>query len=114
MSSINSKADDQLRFITSQREYREVYSKNYKREGNFFIFLVRKIPENLVAVGIVVSKKVGIAVVRNKVKRRIRAFIRENLSLLPTNRKIVIIAKPAAGTANWQEIKLELMEHLIV
>lgn len=103
----------QLRFITSRREYREVYSRNSKKEGNLFIFLVQKIPDNLFAVGIVVSKKVGKAVIRNKVKRRIKAFLRENLSELPTNLKLIIIAKPAAGTATWQEIKQELVEFLI-
>lgn len=103
-----------MRFITSKREYREVYTKNSKREGDLFIFLVRKIPEDLFAVGIVVSKKVGKAVVRNKVKRRIRAFLRENTSQLPTNLKIIIITKPEAATASWQEIKLELTEFLIL
>ncbi|MDO9577263.1 MAG: ribonuclease P protein component [Candidatus Cloacimonadales bacterium] len=114
MSLTNSNGSDWLRFITSKREYREVYTKNSKREGDLFIFLVRKIPDNLFAVGIVVSKKVGKAVVRNKVKRRVRAFLRESTSRLPTNLKIVIITKPEAASAGWQEIKRELTEFLIV
>ncbi|MFC1898549.1 ribonuclease P protein component [Candidatus Cloacimonadota bacterium] len=114
MSVISSNSDNGLRFITSRREYREVYTKNSKQEGNLFIFLVRKTPDNLFAVGIVVSKKVGIAVVRNKVKRRVKSFLRENISQLPTCKKIVIITKPAAATADWQEIKRELTEFLIV
>lgn len=102
-----------MRFITSKREYREVYAKNSKRDGNLFIFLVHKIPDNYFAVGFVVSKKVGKAVVRNKIKRRIRAFLRENAQQLPSNLKMVIIAKPQAATADWQEIKQELTEFLI-
>jgi len=110
MSVISSYGDKRLRFITSKREYRDVYTKNTKHNGSLFIFLKRKIPERLFAVGIVVSKRVGNAVVRNKVKRRVKSFLRENISQLPTNQKIVIIAKPEAGTAGWQAIKQELTE----
>ena len=113
MSLNSSKGDKGLKFITSKREYREVYTKNSKRKGDLFIFLVQKIPESLFAVGIVVSKKVGNAVVRNKIKRRIKAFLREHVPQLPSSQKIVIIAKPEAGAANWQEIKRELTEFLI-
>lgn len=97
-------------FITSEREYRNVYKKNIKTEGNLFVFLKRKIPEDYFAVGIVASKKVGNAVIRNKVKRRIRAFLREHEELHPTGVKLVIIAKPEAGTAIWQKIKDELIQ----
>ena len=113
MDLISSNRVSRLRFITSKREYREVYTKNSKQEGDLFIFLVQKIPESLFAVGIVVSKKVGNAVVRNKVKRRIKAFLREYVPQLPSSQKIVVIAKPEAGAANWQEIKRELTEFLI-
>ncbi len=67
-----------------------------------------KIPEDLFAVGIVVSKKVGNAVIRNRVKRRVRAFMRENVHQHPANQKLVIIAKPDAGVASWQEITSDL------
>ena len=97
-----------MRFITSIREYREVYSNNNKIYGILFIYLKKKIPEDLFAVGIVVSKKVGNAVIRNRVKRRVRAFLRENAHQHPANLKLVIIAKPDAGEASWQEITSDL------
>ena len=97
-----------MKFITSIREYREVYSDNNKIYGNLFIYLKKKIPKDLFAVGIVVSKKVGNAVIRNRVKRRVRAFLRENAHQHPANLKLVIIAKPDAGEASWQEITSDL------
>ena len=95
-------------FITSTKEYLEIYNNNTKSEGDLFIFLKKKIPENLFTIGIVVSKKVGKAVVRNKMKRRIKAFLRENITIHPTNEKIIIITKSVAGNATWQEIKKDL------
>ena len=100
-------------FITSKREYQNVYSENKKTEGDLFVFLKKKVLEDHFAVGIVVSKRVGNAVTRNKVKRRVRAFLREHEELQPTKVELIIVAKPAAGIAAWQEIKDELI-HLFV
>lgn len=94
--------------ITSKREYQSVYENNERSKGNLFVFLKKKILDNYFAVGVVVSKKVGNAVKRNKVKRRVKAFLREHVELHPTGVELVIIARSQAGTANWQEIENEL------
>lgn len=96
--------------ITSKREYQSVYNNNVKTEGNLFIFLKKKILENYFAVGIVVSTKVGNAVIRNRTKRRLRAFLREHVELHPAGMELVIIAKPEAGKACWQKIKDDLIQ----
>ena len=101
-----------MRSITSKREYRKVYLNNTRISGSLFYFLINKeipdTPEDTCAVGIVVSKKVGNAVVRNKVKRRVRAFLRENRDLLPVGKRIVIIGRFGAGDATWKEFKTDL------
>jgi len=51
-----------------------------------------------VLVGLVVSKAVGNAVVRNSVKRRLRHIARECLADTPRGSRIVLRALPAAGT----------------
>ncbi len=96
--------------ITSKREYQNVYKNHKRTDGDLFVFLKKKILENYFAVGIVVSKKVGNAVIRNKVKRRVRAFLREHEELHPTGVELVIVAKPEAGTAIWQKIKDDLIQ----
>jgi len=96
--------------ITSKREYQNVYKNSKRTDGDLFVFLKKKILEDYFAVGIVVSKKVGNAVIRNKVKRRVRAFLREHEELHPTGVKLVIVAKPEAGIAIWQKIKDDLIQ----
>lgn len=100
-----------MHLIKSAREYHEVYRNHQKRHGTLFVFLLKKVPLPDQAVGIVVSKKVGKAVRRNKIKRRVKAYIREHMGDLPQG-KLVIIAKPGAGEANWNEIKADLASYM--
>lgn len=55
-------------------------------------------------VGLVVSKAVGNAVTRTRVKRRLRAQVAPLLPLVPAGTDIVIRANPAAAAADSAEI----------
>ncbi|MEV7613110.1 ribonuclease P protein component [Streptomyces sp. NPDC089799] len=58
--------------------------------------------------GFVVSKAVGGAVVRNKVKRRLRHLMRDRLSALPTGSLVVVRALPGSGDAGADELARDL------
>ena len=51
--------------------------------------------------GFVVSKAVGGAVLRNKVKRRLRHLVAERLAALPPGSTIVVRALPSAASAGY-------------
>lgn len=59
-------------------------------------------------VGFVVSKAVGPAVVRNRVKRRLRHQARESLSGLPGSAVLVVRALPAAAEADYDSLGADL------
>lgn len=59
-------------------------------------------------VGLVVSKAVGAAVVRTRVKRRLRHVAREQLSLLPGSSVLVVRALPAAADATSAQLGEDL------
>jgi ribonuclease P protein component len=58
--------------------------------------------------GFVVSKAVGNAVVRNKVRRRLRHLVRSRLSALPTGALLVVRALPAAASASYVALGADL------
>ena len=64
--------------------------------------------------GTTVSRKVGNAVVRNRVKRAIREWFRQHRSQLPQSTDMVVIARPPAAELSGQEISTELCEQLQV
>jgi ribonuclease P protein component len=62
--------------------------------------------------GFVVSKAVGGAVVRNKVKRRLRHLVAERIDRLPAGSVMVVRAQAGAGLAGYQEMALDLEKAL--
>jgi ribonuclease P protein component len=59
-------------------------------------------------VGLVVSKAVGNAVVRNRVKRRLRHIVRDHLTELPDSSELVVRALPASAALDSAELAAEL------
>ena len=55
-------------------------------------------------VGFVVSRAVGNAVTRNRVKRRLRHLVRERLESLPPESLLVVRALPASAGASYGEL----------
>ena len=58
--------------------------------------------------GITVSRKVGGAVVRNRVKRWVRDCFRRRRDEFPRGLDLVVVARPAAGTSDHAAVCQEL------
>lgn len=58
--------------------------------------------------GITISKKVANAVGRNRLKRRMKAWLRASAMILPENLKMNFIAQKGAADLNWQDLCDEL------
>lgn len=55
-------------------------------------------------VGFVVSKAVGNAVVRNRVKRRLRAIVKDQMAMLPSDTAMVVRALPPAAGREYAQL----------
>jgi ribonuclease P protein component len=59
-------------------------------------------------VGFIVSRAVGAAVVRNRVKRRLRVLARGYLGVLPAGSLLVVRANPPAAAARQADLAADL------
>ncbi len=96
--------------LRKPREFQYVYKNGRKWVGNYLllIFVENNLPCS--RIGIVVSKKVGRAVVRNKIKRRLREIVRLNIDKIPSGYDIVVISKKSAKMVSFWDLKEDLIE----
>lgn len=62
--------------------------------------------------GFVVSKAIGNAVIRNKVRRRLRHIVRTHLAELPPGTDLVVRAMPAAANRSYPQLEADLVQAL--
>ncbi|MGD9959866.1 ribonuclease P protein component [Nocardioides sp.] len=95
--------------LTSSEGYRRT-TRSGSRAGSrtLVLHLLREEQEGHPEIGFVVSRAVGNAVIRNRVKRRLRHLTRERLSSLPGSCVLVVRALPPAGSADSTELGADL------
>lgn len=92
--------------ITDGDELRRVSRKGVRHVTPFFVAAIVA-TEGPTRVGFVVSKQVGGAVVRNRVKRRLRDLALRSIAVSSTGRDFVIRALPLARDASFAELARE-------
>lgn len=98
------KEDRILKSIEFRRTLR--YGKRFRRPHLTVVALIR--PSGKTRIGLTVSKKVGNAVVRNRVKRRLREVARRLRGCLARPRDLIVIAQPSAAGASYDMLWSQL------
>ena len=96
------------RKLSKTSEFKRVFSEGRRIEGKNLIIFILKNDYDFNRLGIIVKKETGKAVVRNKIKRRLKEASRLlNEKLLP-GYDIIVLAKNNIRESNFFEICYDL------
>ncbi len=95
--------------LNNNRDFQRVYSRGKSLVTRYFViyYLPQKLGYH--RIGFTVSRKIGGAVVRNRVRRRLKEMFRLISPGLPRSADIVIVARGQAKAGNFAQMK-SLME----
>ncbi|MBF0461466.1 MAG: ribonuclease P protein component [Magnetococcales bacterium] len=91
-------------------DFRSVTAAGRKIGGRFFLLFALATVCSNARLGLTVSRKVGKAVVRTRVKRQMREFFRRNRPELADGLDFVLIARPQAGGATSEALRRDLQK----
>ncbi len=92
--------------LRSSRAFQRIYQAGATVGEQHLVLHVLELPDQAEPslVGFAVSKRVGNAVVRNRVRRRLRELVRAELGGLRSGVQIVVAARPSAARATFPEL----------
>lgn len=100
------------RRLRRREEFQRVWQRGDKRHSRYFITAVVEKTEGPSRLGVTVSRKVGGAVERNRVKRILREFFRTHQNQLAGFVDLSVVAKRGAAGLSSEEIGRELLNLL--
>jgi ribonuclease P protein component len=98
--------------LTKSSEFSQVFKEGKKLVGRHFICYVASHEKAGSKLGFAVSRKIGGAVVRNRVKRYLREFFRTHRTAFQVPIHLVVVARPTSAKLSFRECT-ETMERLL-
>ena len=96
--------------LKENRDFKNLYRRGKSSVTPLLAIYVRRNKNTENRIGITVSTKVGCAVVRNSVRRRIREAYRTNEEKFSKGYDIVVVARVRAAKASFAEIEKSLLD----
>ena len=95
--------------LKKRYEFRQAQLSGRRIHTPHFLIVVQPNALQNTRLGITVTKKVGTAVQRNRIKRVVREVFRRNRSLFPPSHDVVFIAKRSSTGIGYESLLGELL-----
>ena len=91
-------------------EFRRLYARGKSAPTATLVLYVRRTRSPFNRIGVTVTNKLGKAVRRNRVRRRLREIYRLNEGRLPRGLELVIVARMRSVTATYAELQRDYLK----
>ena len=99
-----------IEVVKKEQEFNTIIKHAPYVKNKAFVIYIRKKDSSSIRFGLAISKKVGNAVCRNKLKRQLRAILDEVKESFPKERDYIIMIKRNCIELNYQEMKIHIIE----
>ena len=93
--------------LKKRYQFNYVYKSGEHYSHEHIVLYVSPSKTKSIKVGFAVTKKIGHAVVRNKIRRRLREIVKIQLPKLKQNYNIIVVAKENVSEASFDKLTLE-------
>ena len=93
--------------LKKRYQFNYVYKSGEHYSSEHLVLYVSPSKTKSIKVGFAVTRKVGHAVVRNKIRRRLREIVKIQLPNLKQNYNIIVVAKENVSEASFDKLNLE-------
>jgi len=95
--------------IGKKKDFVFIYKRGRRYRGKYFTLIYLSNDLSFSRVAVVASKKIGNAVKRNKIKRRMRTLFRRNKHLLGSPLDFVFISRKEMRAATWPDLQSDFL-----
>ena len=96
--------------LKKNSDFRRLYAKGKSAVNPYLVLYCRRNREGVNRLGYTVSVKLGHAVVRNRVRRRLREIYRLNAPRLKTGWDIVVVARARCVEAEYRQMEKAFLQ----
>ena len=99
-----------IEVVKKKEEFNDIIQNSKFIKNDLYTIYIRKAVYSYSRFGLAISKKVGNAVVRNKLKRQIRNIIDNNKDFFSKTKDYIIMIKKSCTTKKYQEMNDALVQ----
>ena len=94
--------------IKDKKDFNNIIKTGKYKKNNLFVIYIMKREDEIINYGIAISKKVGTAVLRNKLKRQTRMIIDNHRNLFKKGYNYIIMIRKSCADASFEDMNRAL------
>ena len=94
-----------LPMLRRKADFDAIGRRGKSRSGRLLVLRALRTEGPATRIGLSTPRSLGGAVQRNRLKRRLRDLVREQLDAMESGWDLLLIARPEAGTATYAELR---------